>query len=175
MAIFPSNIISGYSLIKIPIFRTNVINYGNKVEQRVSFSGAVRWKFELNFEILPYIEANIIMDFYIARKGAYDAFWWANTEEAYRGITAARNTAYALNQIISPSTPNGRSYQCTVAGTTGGSEPTWPTTEAATVVDGGATWKENSYWVRFEVDEINIEYFSYQLYNYNRIAFIEVS
>lgn len=36
----------------------------------------------------------------------------------------------------------GRAYLCTVAGTSGGVEPTWPTTAGQTVVDGGATWRD---------------------------------
>ena len=31
-------------------------------------------------------------------------------------------------------------FQCTVAGTTGTTEPTWPTVLGGTVVDGGVTW-----------------------------------
>lgn len=31
-------------------------------------------------------------------------------------------------------------YECTVAGTTGSTEPTWPTTAGGTVVDGTVTW-----------------------------------
>ena len=39
-----------------------------------------------------------------------------------------------------PTSANGYYYYCSVAGTSGGSEPTWPTTPGATVVDGTATW-----------------------------------
>lgn len=36
---------------------------------------------------------------------------------------------------------NGWAYKCIVAGTTGGSEPTWPTTADATVTDGSVVWQ----------------------------------
>lgn len=39
-----------------------------------------------------------------------------------------------------PTTPNGRVYTTTGGGTTGGSEPTWPTTPGNTVVDNTVTW-----------------------------------
>lgn len=39
-----------------------------------------------------------------------------------------------------PAVRNGYVYRVTVAGTSGAAEPIWPTTIAATVVDGGATW-----------------------------------
>jgi hypothetical protein len=35
---------------------------------------------------------------------------------------------------------NGRYYECTSAGTSGLTPPTWPTADGGTVVDGGATW-----------------------------------
>ena len=39
-----------------------------------------------------------------------------------------------------PTTTNNRIYQAGGAGTTGGTEPTWPTTIGATVTDNGITW-----------------------------------
>ena len=42
--------------------------------------------------------------------------------------------------VRKPTTPNGFIYRCTVAGTTGGVEPVWPTTTGATVTDNTVTW-----------------------------------
>ena len=53
------------------------------------------------------------------------------------------STAITLNEYRRPTVANGRRYYASVAGTTGGSEPTWPTTAGGTVVDGGVTWTEN--------------------------------
>ena len=52
----------------------------------------------------------------------------------------ATATAYALNYVVRPTTGNGYLYLSVVAGTSGGSEPTWPTTPGITVVDSGVTW-----------------------------------
>ena len=52
-------------------------------------------------------------------------------------------TAYAEDDEVRPtslSTFTGYTYICTTAGTSGASEPTWPTDEDGTVVDGTVTW-----------------------------------
>lgn len=53
------------------------------------------------------------------------------------------STAYALNDLVLPTTPPGAApllYKATVAGTSGAAQPVWPTTLGATVVNGGVTW-----------------------------------
>lgn len=52
----------------------------------------------------------------------------------------AAATAKSVGNIVRPTVHNGYRYRCTVAGTTAGSQPTWPTTVGLTVVDGGVTW-----------------------------------
>ncbi|MBM4339142.1 MAG: flagellar hook protein FlgE [Deltaproteobacteria bacterium] len=58
----------------------------------------------------------------------------------YSGSAWAASTAYTAGTRVYPPTPNGYSYECTVAGTSGAAGPTWPTTIGATVVDGTVTW-----------------------------------
>ena len=48
-------------------------------------------------------------------------------------------TAYDGDKVT-PTTANGYYYECTTAGTSDTTEPTWPTTADATVEDGTATW-----------------------------------
>jgi len=68
----------------------------------------------------------------------------ANYTEAIQSSSGAvawqGTTAKNLNDKVTPVTPNGYYYLCTTAGTTGGSEPTWPTTDGQTVADGTVTW-----------------------------------
>ncbi|HHQ4802280.1 TPA: hypothetical protein ACSP27_000788 [Aeromonas veronii] len=51
------------------------------------------------------------------------------------GAKAALNTAYSLNQIIHPATPNGFRYRCTLAGNSGATIPPepWSTTTVLTI------------------------------------------
>ncbi len=54
--------------------------------------------------------------------------------------TWTATTAYIVGDTVIPATPNDQVYKCTTAGTSGGSEPTFPTTEDQTVGDGSVTW-----------------------------------
>lgn len=65
----------------------------------------------------------------VNRKAGVDASAWQATTEITLG--AYRN----------PTVANAHFYKCTVAGTTGAAEPTWPT-NGSTVVDGTATWQD---------------------------------
>lgn len=47
---------------------------------------------------------------------------------------------YTLGQSVHPVTPNTYRYEVTTAGTSGASEPTWPTTLGATVTNGSVVF-----------------------------------
>lgn len=58
------------------------------------------------------------------------------------------NRAYSKISLIKPTVGNGRVYAPIATGTggvTGATEPTWPTTPGATVVDGTVTWVAIAY------------------------------
>jgi hypothetical protein len=61
-----------------------------------------------------------------------------------RNLNWAASTAYSANSIRKPTPPNrnGFCYKVTAGGggSSGGSEPTWPTYLGATVTDGALTW-----------------------------------
>jgi prepilin-type N-terminal cleavage/methylation domain-containing protein len=73
----------------------------------------------------------------------------------------AQFTTYSIGAFVVPTTKNGHRYRCTSAGTSGASEPTWPTTKAATVVDGSVTWTENG---KLAVLKDNIDALNYGTY-----------
>lgn len=54
-----------------------------------------------------------------------------------------QSTAFTFGAVILPATKNGHSYTCIQAGTTGATEPKWPTCNGATATDGTAIWKES--------------------------------
>jgi hypothetical protein len=51
------------------------------------------------------------------------------------------SSAYSLGDVVVPTSPNGHSYRVVTAGTSGGSEPTWPT-GGSSVSDGGVVWQD---------------------------------
>ena len=67
------------------------------------------------------------------------------------GIAAwVASTAYALGAWVIPTAGYaGYIYECTVAGTSGTTEPAWPTVDGATVADGTATWTCRNFWLTF--------------------------
>jgi prepilin-type N-terminal cleavage/methylation domain-containing protein len=80
------------------------------------------------------------------------------------GQTAAPWAAarpYSAGTIVTPVAANGHTYRATNAGTSGSTEPSWPTGTGATVIEPGATppitWQENGGAVYEQPDE-QIEY-----------------
>jgi hypothetical protein len=69
--------------------------------------------------------------------------------------------AYAAGTIVTPTTPNGKTYRATTSGTSGNVEPTWPTSSGGTYIETGATpditWQENGGAVYEQPDE-QVEY-----------------
>lgn len=67
----------------------------------------------------------------------------------------AVSTAYLLNQLVRPSTGNGFVYRASVAGTSAGAAPTWPTVIGREVTDNTVVWTcvGKSVW-RFTSDPV---------------------
>jgi len=59
-----------------------------------------------------------------------------------KGTAWEASHAYVLGEVAVPTAglENGFRYECTTAGTSGATEPTWPTVEGATKTDGTVTW-----------------------------------
>lgn len=80
---------------------------------------------------------NILADFYVAF--AHATQYTYNLYYTPPGWTAS--TAYLVGDVIRPAlVSNGFLYQCTTAGTSGSSQPTFPTTIGNTVSDGSCVW-----------------------------------
>lgn len=67
--------------------------------------------------------------------------------QTYSAWTSA--TAYSLGARRIPTVANSLYYQVTTAGTSGGGEPTWPTTVGDTVTDGSVVWTCQGYYGGF--------------------------
>ncbi len=55
-------------------------------------------------------------------------------------VQRANNTAYNVGDIVRPATGNGFVYVCAVAGTSGGSPPTFSTVKNRETADGTVVW-----------------------------------
>jgi hypothetical protein len=71
-----------------------------------------------------------------------DANQYDGLYKTLKGTAWQASHAYVLGDVVVPAAglENGFRYECTTAGTSGGSAPTWPTTEGGTVADGTVTW-----------------------------------
>jgi phage-related protein len=88
------------------------------------------------------MSANFAYNEFAGQKAEVYKVFLDSTGTIIDGYTAwAASAVKSIDDIVEPTTPNGLSYTCTAAGTTSGSEPTWPTTIGGTVVDGGVTWE----------------------------------
>ena len=68
-------------------------------------------------------------------------------------------TAYAVGDAATPVVPNSRFYYVAEGdeGTSGGSEPTWPTTKGDTVVDGTVTWTDGGLIALVEATHFTLD------------------
>ena len=72
-------------------------------------------------------------------------------EDVPSSATWQASTAYNTDDWVTPSTPNGFYYKCTDdGGTSGGGEPSWPTTPRETVTDNNVEWMCHTLATDFE-------------------------
>src|SRR6185436_15769925 len=70
------------------------------------------------------------------------------------GVVWAASTAYVVGDVVKPLVSNGHLYRCVVAGTSGGSAPSWTTVHGQVTVDNTATWVEiGTNIVTFDCDD----------------------
>lgn len=76
--------------------------------------------------------------------GETPLYYWPGTR-GYPSVWKA-NCSYRAGYIVFPTTPGNYWYYCSTAGESGSSEPSFSTTEGATVSDGGVVWTTFSKW-----------------------------
>lgn len=124
-----------------------------KSYERVSLCTMTMAAFELTPENLAIAAKGVLSENAAGSVSDEEQLIWAGAYVAFdymidttQTITASLGgdawvaaTAYALNDWVNPS--NGHLYKCTTSGTSGGTEPTWPT-DGSTVSDGTAVWTD---------------------------------
>jgi hypothetical protein len=80
--------------------------------------------------------------------------WYSDPDKDPLNIKWKPSHVYGVGDIITPSNANGHQYRVTTAGTSGSSEPSWPTT--GTVTNGTVVYAENGADVlaRWEPDHV---------------------
>lgn len=73
-----------------------------------------------------------------SQEGYEDEF--VGLHKLIKGTAWESEQAYAVGDTVVPTVPNGFKYVCTVAGTSGASEPSWPEVVGTTKTDGTVTW-----------------------------------
>ena len=76
---------------------------------------------------------------------------------------AATSTAYAIGDFVVPVGGNLHYYMATVAGTSGGSAPTWPTA-GETVADGTVTWQDMGLIIQVDGTQYTFDAASGRMY-----------
>lgn len=94
-----------------------------------------------------YAAGSIVREALILKSDVQAIIDWINdgntgyVTAAYPATTWAALTAYTVGQVRLPSTANDRMYVCSVAGTSGATEPVWTTTVGNTQsADGTVSW-----------------------------------
>lgn len=88
----------------------------------------------------------------------------------YKGTNAPAWQAghsYSLTNYVKSVTFNGYRYECTTAGTSGGTAPTWPTTIGATVNDNGVIWTCRACELIFEITDGIVPFSVGDLFEFN--------
>ena len=107
----------------------NIVNHGLQTNDIITISGitgAATGDHNFNAVAVPVTRI--------------DANSFSYTIVATTQMPTGTATIQRQEVAVTPVTKNGRKYICTGAGTSGGTEPTWPTTIGQTVADGTVTW-----------------------------------
>jgi len=91
-----------------------------------------------------------------------------NIDEGESVSAWSSETSYTTGDLVKPTSENenGRYYEATADGTSGSDEPDWPTTDEATVTDGGVTWQETGFTsIQDALDYHNIEHGDFYFMN----------
>lgn len=99
--IFP-DISLNYNLIEIPMFSTLLVTFSNsRIEQRKALQNGVRWGFKCSWTALSIQEKETIQQFFLARKGNFESFFFYHPQPSQVIGTDGLNYTCKLTNLAS--------------------------------------------------------------------------
>jgi hypothetical protein len=81
MTTFP-NTPQAYPFIRTPAFVVDVVNYENQKEQRLLRTPTPRYRYVANWPAITPDEKRLVLDFFVARQGNFEAFDYPDPDPA---------------------------------------------------------------------------------------------
>jgi len=90
-----------------------------------------------------------------------------------------KQTAYAIGDMVIPTTPNGHFYRCINGGTSDAAEPaSWPKTGSSVISDGSVQWRRLLDYLNLQIGtgtQVNEHYGKYQVVENRFVKFVSGS
>lgn len=127
----------------LAIFGDSIQDWSNAPTGGGSYSIGIRDVWRCNWigaAIHPDNGKDDIVGRHFSLGAAFPGGWWGYNDPVPVIAAWSGGSQYRLNDVRAPITPNGFSYKCVGAGTSGTVEPAWPTESGAVVFDGTVMW-----------------------------------
>lgn len=198
-AIFPTVAGLGWSIHKVPLFKTAISEARSGKEVRSAAMAQPRYRIELTYSYLkndgmigagnPDDDLRTILGFFLARQGSFDSFLWAhpydNTVTSQNlGTGNGSQTQFQLLRTIGGFSETIQNVNQITSLTVGGVtktqgvdftvSPTGMITFTSAPANGAAIVVSFTFYyrVRFADDQIDFENFMYKLYELKKCEFV---
>lgn len=99
MATFPTDPGIRFPFNTVPSFKTSVTAFGGKIEQRTANIASAVNSFYFTFDFLTDAQRQTILDFFIARYGAYETFNLTNPEDSNSYVVRFKKSVLEMERF----------------------------------------------------------------------------